>query len=61
MEKNRKSRKVFKSKPTIEGAGVHLKREPVAWYGPIVMNSLEELQIAFEEYNNGTFIRHKNA
>ena len=26
MEKNRKIRKVFKSKPTIEGAGVHLKR-----------------------------------
>ena len=25
MEKNRKIRKVFKSKPTIEGAGVHLK------------------------------------
>jgi len=33
--------------------------EPVAWYGPIVMNSEEELRIAFEEYRNGTFIKHK--
>ena len=33
--------------------------EPVAWYGPIVMNTQEELRIAFEEYENGTFIKHK--
>ncbi len=32
--------------------------EPVAWYGPIVMNTREELEIAFNEYRNGTFIRH---
>ncbi len=31
--------------------------EPVAWYGPIVMNSEEELRIAFDEYRNGTFIK----
>jgi redox-sensitive bicupin YhaK (pirin superfamily) len=33
--------------------------EPVAWRGPIVMNTQEELQIAFDEYRNGTFIKHK--
>ena len=33
--------------------------EPIAWYGPIVMNTQDELRIAFEEYSNGTFIRHK--
>ncbi len=33
-------------------------REPVAWYGPIVMNTREELRIAFDEYNRGTFIKH---
>jgi redox-sensitive bicupin YhaK (pirin superfamily) len=34
-------------------------KEPVAWYGPIVMNTDEELETAFEEYRNGTFIKHK--
>jgi redox-sensitive bicupin YhaK (pirin superfamily) len=35
--------------------------EPVAWYGPIVMNTRAELRIAFDEYSNGTFIKHKRA
>jgi quercetin 2,3-dioxygenase len=32
--------------------------EPVAWYGPIVMNTEEELEVAFNEYQQGTFIKH---
>jgi redox-sensitive bicupin YhaK (pirin superfamily) len=32
-------------------------REPVAWRGPIVMNTQEELNLAFREYRNGTFIK----
>jgi len=31
--------------------------QPVAWKGPIVMNTQEELKQAFEEYQNGTFIK----
>ena len=98
MTETRKIRKVFKSKPTIEGVNYFdIQRdpfvsnetlvlfddgdqmmvstegdavrfllisgkpigEPVAWYGPIVMNTEDELRIAFEEYHNGTFIKHK--
>jgi redox-sensitive bicupin YhaK (pirin superfamily) len=33
--------------------------EPVAWYGPIVMNTQKELETAFKEYNNGSFIKKK--
>lgn len=32
-------------------------REPVAWRGPIVMNTQRELDIAFDEYWKGTFIK----
>jgi redox-sensitive bicupin YhaK (pirin superfamily) len=33
--------------------------EPVAWKGPIVMNTQAELELAFREYRNGTFIKNK--
>ena len=32
-------------------------KEPIAWYGPIVMNTQQELKLAFEEYQNGNFIK----
>jgi redox-sensitive bicupin YhaK (pirin superfamily) len=31
--------------------------EPVAWYGPIVMNTQHELRVALDELNRGTFIK----
>jgi redox-sensitive bicupin YhaK (pirin superfamily) len=34
-------------------------KEPVAWGGPIVMNSDEELELAFKELDEGSFIKHK--
>jgi redox-sensitive bicupin YhaK (pirin superfamily) len=38
----------------ISGAPI---QEPVAWHGPIVMNTGEELQQALRDLNNGTFIK----
>jgi hypothetical protein len=33
--------------------------EPIAWGGPIVMNTQQELEIAFRELDEGTFIKKK--
>jgi quercetin 2,3-dioxygenase len=33
--------------------------EPVAWYGPIVMNTQEQLQQAMDELRTGAFIKHR--
>src|SRR5713101_4922879 len=33
--------------------------EPVAWYGPIVMNTPTELRQAYAELRDGTFIKHR--
>jgi redox-sensitive bicupin YhaK (pirin superfamily) len=33
--------------------------EPVAWYGPIVMNTQQELRTAMNELQTGKFIKHK--
>lgn len=35
--------------------------EPISWGGPIVMNTREELDFAFEELDRGTFIKHQPA
>ena len=34
-------------------------KEPVAWHGPIVMNTQAELQRAIAELRSGTFIKHE--
>jgi redox-sensitive bicupin YhaK (pirin superfamily) len=40
----------------VSGKALH---EPVAWYGPIVMNTQEELQQAFEDLDRGTFLKQQ--
>ena len=34
-------------------------QEPVAWYGPIVMNTQEQLRQAFQELKDGTFLKNQ--
>ncbi|XPV76621.1 MAG: pirin family protein [Desulfovibrio sp.] len=34
--------------------------DPIAWRGPIVMNTQEELDIAYKEIANKTFVKHKS-
>jgi redox-sensitive bicupin YhaK (pirin superfamily) len=34
-------------------------KEPVAWYGPIVMNTQEQLREAFNELQKGTFLKSR--
>jgi len=33
--------------------------EPIAWYGPVVMNTEKELETAFQEFQDGTFVKAK--
>jgi redox-sensitive bicupin YhaK (pirin superfamily) len=32
--------------------------EPIAWQGPIVMNTQQELETAFRQFQEGTFLKH---
>lgn len=36
-------------------------KEPVAWGGPIVMNTQAELYATYDELDNGTFLKHKKS
>ncbi|MGA9838990.1 MAG: pirin family protein [Thermoplasmata archaeon] len=40
----------------VSGRPLH---EPVAWYGPIVMNTQDELRSAVRELQDGSFIKHR--
>jgi redox-sensitive bicupin YhaK (pirin superfamily) len=32
-------------------------KEPIAWYGPIVMNTQQEIRTAFREFEEGSFVK----
>ena len=40
----------------ISGQPLH---EPIAWYGPMVMNTQEEIYTAIDEFNSGNFLKHQ--
>ena len=40
----------------VSGKPLH---EPIAWWGPIVMNNRKEIERAVDEFQNGTFIKHE--
>jgi quercetin 2,3-dioxygenase len=42
--------------PLVSGKPIE---EPVAWYGPIVMNTEAELEQAYADLRNGTFIKQQ--
>ncbi len=42
----------------VSGKPLH---EPVAWWGPIVMNNRKEIELAVEEFQDGTFVKHRPA
>jgi len=55
----------FKSNPVSDlcvmiFAGKRLN-EPISWGGPIVMNTQQEINTAFQEYRQGTFLRKRAA
>ncbi|OGZ93945.1 MAG: hypothetical protein A3H69_00495 [Candidatus Sungbacteria bacterium RIFCSPLOWO2_02_FULL_47_9] len=63
---------IFSDGDLVRAGGAHRERggrfllvsgkpigEPIAWYGPIVMNTKKELEKAFKEYQSGSFIKHK--
>jgi len=35
--------------------------EPIAWRGPIVMNTQAELETAFREYQEENFVKHRQS
>ncbi|HEX9815598.1 MAG TPA: pirin family protein [Candidatus Thermoplasmatota archaeon] len=34
-------------------------REPISWWGPMVMNTRQEIEVAIEEFQNGTFVKKR--